>query len=123
MIVLHFTSDLTLTEGGYFTKVLVVSQEDGQPAKAHKHEEGWPKFKCAILEIRSHLLRIVFDAGSQDTLLRARGKGSTQEVARQDGHRARYEVCRSRWAEAGVDARQRRGRRRLQVCSRARAVH
>lgn len=30
---------------GYFTKVLVVSQEDGQPAKAHKHEEGWPKFK------------------------------------------------------------------------------
>ncbi len=51
LIVLHFASDLTLTEGGYFTKVLVVSQEDGQPAKAHKHEEGWPKFKCAMLEI------------------------------------------------------------------------
>jgi hypothetical protein len=56
--VLHFTSDLTLTEGGYFTKVLVVSQEDGQPAKAHKHEEGWPKFKCAILEIHCCALNL-----------------------------------------------------------------
>jgi hypothetical protein len=51
-IVLHFTSGLTLTAGGYFTKALVVSQEDSQPAKAHKHEEGWPKFKYAMLEIR-----------------------------------------------------------------------
>jgi hypothetical protein len=115
-IVLHFTSGLTLTAGGYFTKVLVVSQEDSQPAKAHKHEEGWPKFKYAMLEIRC--CAFFSDAVSQDTLLCALEKGSTKGAARQDGHRAR-EVFRVRWAEAGVDPRQRRGRRRLQVCCRA----
>ncbi len=48
-ILLHFTRRLMLNSGGYFTKVLVVSPEDSQQAKSHKHEEGWPKFKYVIL--------------------------------------------------------------------------